>query len=83
MEKYYKNPNFAIVNVPPTIMFKARCAKPSRLCAVFRLQGEAVGGETDERFKGPLKTMNWGPIGDAFRNPVDMDEEDDLDLQMV
>ncbi|MCO5546604.1 hypothetical protein L7F22_000034 [Adiantum nelumboides] len=35
-EKYFNNPEYAIVNVPPNFMFKAKIFKPSRLCAVFK-----------------------------------------------
>lgn len=39
IEAYSRDPNFTIINIPPTVMFEARCFKPSRLCAVFRLYG--------------------------------------------
>lgn len=38
-EWYLENPRYTIINVPPTFMFKAKCFKPSRLCAVFRRLG--------------------------------------------
>lgn len=35
-EKFHNSPDYAIVNVPPNFMFKAKVFKPSRLCAVYR-----------------------------------------------
>eukprot|EP00238_Polyblepharides_amylifera_P011842 CAMPEP_0196590200 /NCGR_PEP_ID=MMETSP1081-20130531/65934_1 /TAXON_ID=36882 /ORGANISM="Pyramimonas amylifera, Strain CCMP720" /LENGTH=160 /DNA_ID=CAMNT_0041913237 /DNA_START=147 /DNA_END=629 /DNA_ORIENTATION=+ len=41
-EKYLNNKdNYAIINVPPTFMFKAKIFKPSRLCAIFKKSGAA------------------------------------------
>jgi hypothetical protein len=34
--KYHNQPDYAIINVPPNFMFKAKIFKPSRLCAVYR-----------------------------------------------
>ncbi|MEC4985868.1 MAG: hypothetical protein SAJ37_13720 [Oscillatoria sp. PMC 1068.18] len=36
LESYYNNEDYAIVNVPPNIMFKAKIFKPSRLCAIYQ-----------------------------------------------
>lgn len=36
-EAYYESKEYAIVNVPPNFMFKAKIFSPSRLCAVYRL----------------------------------------------
>lgn len=38
LEKYHNNPDYVIVNVPPKFMFEAKIFKPSRLCAIYRLQ---------------------------------------------
>lgn len=35
-EKYYESDAYAIINVPPNFMFKAKIFKPSRLCAIYR-----------------------------------------------
>ena len=35
-EKYHHSDDYAIINVPPNFMFKAKVYKPSRLCAVYR-----------------------------------------------
>lgn len=35
-EKFHTSPDHAIVNVHPTLMFKAKISQPSRLCAVYR-----------------------------------------------
>jgi len=72
MEKYHNKDGFCIINVPPTIMFKARCSNPARLCAVFRVFGEADAPHTTSNPK-----TEWSDIGDAFRNPVEMDSAAD------
>ncbi len=33
---YYESSDYAIINVPPNFMFKAKIFKPSRLCAIYR-----------------------------------------------
>ena len=35
-EKYHESEDYAIVNVPPNFMFKAKIFKPSLLCAIYR-----------------------------------------------
>lgn len=35
-EQYHNCAEYAIINVPPNFMFKAKIAQPSRLCAVYR-----------------------------------------------
>ncbi len=35
-EKFHNSADYAIVNVPPNFMFKAKVFKPSRLCAIYR-----------------------------------------------
>ncbi|MGF1566993.1 MAG: hypothetical protein ACFCVD_02765 [Nodosilinea sp.] len=37
-EVYHESPDYAIINVPPNFMFKAKVFKPSRLCAIYRVQ---------------------------------------------
>ncbi|MEO1427928.1 MAG: hypothetical protein AAFV71_02450 [Cyanobacteria bacterium J06633_8] len=34
-EKYHESEQYAIINVPPNFMFKAKIFKPSRLCAIY------------------------------------------------
>jgi hypothetical protein len=36
-EKFHNSPDYAIINVPPNFMFKAKVFKPSRLCAIYRI----------------------------------------------
>lgn len=38
-EQYYESDEYAIINVPPNFMFKAKIFKPSRLCAIYRKIG--------------------------------------------
>jgi len=35
-EKFQNSAEYAIVNVPPNFMFKAKVFKPSRLCAIYK-----------------------------------------------
>jgi hypothetical protein len=35
-EKFHESDDYAIINVPPNFIFKAKIFKPSRLCAVYR-----------------------------------------------
>ena len=35
-EKFHESSDYAIINVPPNFMFKAKVFKPSRLCAIYR-----------------------------------------------
>ncbi|NJR48676.1 MAG: hypothetical protein HC780_03090 [Leptolyngbyaceae cyanobacterium CSU_1_3] len=35
-EQFHNSPDYAIINVPPNFMFKAKVFKPSRLCAIYR-----------------------------------------------
>ena len=36
-EPYHDSPDYAIINVPPNFMFKAKVFKPSRLCAIYQI----------------------------------------------
>lgn len=40
-EKYYAAQDYAIINVPPNFMFKAKIFNPSRLCAIYRKLSES------------------------------------------
>ena len=35
-QKFHESDDYAIINVPPNFMFKAKVFKPSRLCAIYR-----------------------------------------------
>lgn len=37
MERYARDADFVVINIPATTMFEARCSKPARLAAVFKL----------------------------------------------
>ena len=36
-EPYHESSDYAIINVPPNFMFKAKIFNPSRLCAIYRI----------------------------------------------
>eukprot|EP00877_Chromochloris_zofingiensis_P013352 jgi/Chrzof1/8270/Cz03g03250.t1 len=38
-EPYHNNPDYVLINVPPTFMFKAKIFNPSRLCAIYEVIG--------------------------------------------
>jgi hypothetical protein len=48
-ERFQESPDYVVINVPPTFMFKAKCFKPTRLAAIFKRAGaadvEAAGAE--------------------------------------
>jgi hypothetical protein len=46
-EPYHDSPDYAIINVPPNFMFKAKIFKPSRLCAIYQIvaDGTPDGGQ--------------------------------------
>lgn len=35
VEEYFTSTDYAIVNIPPAFLFKARISNPTKLCAVF------------------------------------------------
>lgn len=40
MERYYHDKeNYVVCNIPPFFMFKAKIFKPSRLCAIYQVEG--------------------------------------------
>ena len=38
-EKYHESEEYVILNVPPNFMFQAKIFKPSRLCAIYKKNG--------------------------------------------
>ena len=36
VEPYFTSPDYAIVNIPPSFLFKSRISSPSKLCAIFQ-----------------------------------------------
>jgi hypothetical protein len=40
-ERFQESPDYVVINVPPTFMFKANCFKPTRLAAIFKRAGAA------------------------------------------
>ncbi|CAM9342379.1 unnamed protein product [Choristocarpus tenellus] len=74
-DRYHLNPEFAIANVPPVIMFKAKVFKPSRLCAVYKISG--MSDEARARFDERIARAR----DDAERRKEDVElssEWDDL-----
>ena len=35
VEEYFTSSDYAIVNIPPAFLFKARISNPTKLCAIF------------------------------------------------
>lgn len=73
-ERYHLKADYAIVHVPPVIMFKAKVFKPSRLCAVYRIDGLSEEGraELDRRI------VASAGIPEAVASEDDGDEADDV-----
>jgi hypothetical protein len=75
MEVYARDVEFAVINIPPSVMFEARCFKPSRLCAVFKRFG--IDPEERRRFQEQLKEMelraerNAMAANESFSPPAD------------
>jgi hypothetical protein len=42
-EKYHESDEYAIINVPPNFMFKAKIFHPSRLCAIYLKREQGTG----------------------------------------
>lgn len=95
-EQYYCNPDYAIVNIPPQIMFDAKCLKPSRLCAIYELKGvdeshrEKILADRDRMLRKDFTHIEqgsgWQGMGKAIQvaskmNPLDDDA--DLDSMVV
>ncbi|CAM9564767.1 unnamed protein product, partial [Phaeothamnion confervicola] len=47
MHRFHLDPEHSIINVPPVVMFKAKVFKPSRLCAVYRVNGLSAAARAD------------------------------------
>lgn len=74
VEQFLDSETHVVVNVPPVVMFKAKCFKPSKLCAVYELDGRH-----QISYMAP-STAQGGPIGEAG---FDYGEDSDFDDQLV
>lgn len=77
LETYLDSESHVVVNVPPLVMFKAKCFKPSKLCAVYEL----LGGKrpSDVTYSQPTTAVG-GAIGLA---DFDFGSEDEFADQLV
>jgi hypothetical protein len=75
-DKYYMKENYAIVNVPQTIMFKAKVFAPTRLCAVYQVTGmseefkEKLAMQTRRKSQKSGENGNdnpWDGMGEAIK----------------
>ncbi|CAM9920050.1 unnamed protein product [Ascophyllum nodosum] len=98
-DKYFLNEQYGIANIPPVVMFNAKIFKPSRLCAVYRIDGmsdaarqafqERAGRvrENDRQKKDESELESeWDDIGSAFAEVHKMSlgsQDDDLDLDSM
>lgn len=55
-------------------------AQPSRLCAVFRLHGAHL---SEEAVAAAKTGQEWANLGEAFRNPVNDVDDDELNERLV
>lgn len=98
-EKYFLNEQYGIANIPPVVMFNAKIFKPSRLCAVYKVEGlsEDARGVLQERIQRlrenekrkkeeeELETP-WDDIGSAFTEVHNMpvgSDDEDIDLDSM
>lgn len=50
-EKYYSSKDYAIINVPPPILSKAKIYMPGRLCAIYEISHEAPDQKSEENLQ--------------------------------
>ncbi|CAM9174845.1 unnamed protein product [Scytosiphon promiscuus] len=98
-KKYFLNEQYGIANIPPVVMFNAKIFKPSRLCAVYKVEGLSESArevlrerilrlkENEKRKKeeAELETP-WDDIGSAFTEVHNMavgSDDDDIDLDSM
>ncbi|CBJ26188.1 conserved unknown protein [Ectocarpus siliculosus] len=98
-EKFFLNEQYGIANIPPVVMFNAKIFKPSRLCAVYKVDGlsedaKAVLNERILRLRENEKRKKeeaeletpWDDIGSAFTEVHNMpvgSDDDDVDLDSM
>lgn len=92
-ERFYKDVNHVIINIPPQIMFRARCSKPPRLCAVYKRIGipeeelqqkdgnnvELSPAMANDRAQELAKDP-WKGLGTVIQENFHAKEVDDADL---
>eukprot|EP00903_Cladosiphon_okamuranus_P011341 g10690.t1 len=98
-EKYFLNEQYGIANIPPVVMFNAKIFKPSRLCAVYKVEGlsenaRSVLNERIQRLRDNEKRKKeeeeletpWDDIGSAFTEVHNMpvgSDDEDVDLDSM
>jgi hypothetical protein len=98
VERFAKDANYVLINVPPQVMFRARCFKPSRLCAVFRRVGVDAGEAAEQRAREEVRASQaaararvrendeWtvlGPLIQESFHAKDGMDDDELDKLVV
>lgn len=98
-EKYFLNEEYGIANIPPVVMFNAKIFKPSRLCAVYKIEGLSEAAkeankdrvlrvrENEKRKKEEaLLESEWDDLGSAITEVYNMpvgQDDDDVDLDSM
>jgi hypothetical protein len=97
-ERFVEDPNYVIINVPPHFMFKARCFKPSRLCAIFKRIGvsqseiDAYAAKEEIRLSQAaerareLESDQWTGLGTLIQESFhekDLMDDEELDKLVV
>eukprot|EP00752_Nemacystus_decipiens_P003573 g3295.t1 len=98
-EKYFLNEQYGIANIPPVVMFNAKIFKPSRLCAIYKVDGlsedarrtlneriqRVRDNEKRKKEEAELETP-WDDIGSAFTEVHNMpvgSDDEDIDLDSM
>ena len=81
LSHHLDDPHSVVINVPPPFMFKARCFKPARLCAIYRRTG--ISAEALAAFSASLATpppaeptTAWEGLGSVIAGVADLDRDD-------
>ena len=71
IEQYVESPTHAIINIPPTVLFKSKIFKPSRLCAVFEIEGGPQPDitESDDSETTTIEAMFEDRVADLENDP--------------
>mmetsp|Transcript_11129 Transcript_11129/g.13757 ORF Transcript_11129/g.13757 Transcript_11129/m.13757 type:complete len:185 (+) Transcript_11129:3-557(+) len=72
LETYLEDSRYIIVNIPPVVMFKAKCFKPSKLCAIYKLEHTRnVDYITQSTTAGPVGSFDFDlGTDDEFRDQI-------------
>lgn len=97
VEPYASDGQYMLINIPPKVMFDARCFKPSRLCAVYKRIAVSADALAEHAEKEKLRIEEiamrakelenddlWAGLGTVIQeNFHEKEPEDDSDLDAM